>query len=92
MKTERAYPAVVIHARGTKKAQGGHPWVFDNEITEMRGPPEDGATAICAAGPVEFAVTVQDHLAAAFARLPVRQAAEELERQEQRPARQMEMG
>ena len=31
-------------------------------------------------------------LAAAFARLPVRQAAEELERQEQRPARQMEMG
>ena len=43
MKTERAYPAVVIHARGTKKAQGGHPWVFDNEITEMRGTPEDGA-------------------------------------------------
>ena len=31
-------------------------------------PPEDGATAICAAGQVEFAVTVQDNLAAAFAR------------------------
>ena len=31
-------------------------------------PPEDGATAICAAGQVEFAVTVQDSLAAAFAR------------------------
>ena len=31
-------------------------------------------------------------LSAAFARLPVQQAAEELERQEQRPARQMEMG
>ena len=31
-------------------------------------PPEDGATAICAAGQVEFAITVQDNLAAAFAR------------------------
>ena len=31
-------------------------------------------------------------LAAAFARLPVRQAAEELEHQEQKPARQIEMG
>ena len=30
-------------------------------------PPEDGATAICAAGQVEFAVTVQDSLASAFA-------------------------
>lgn len=43
MKTERAYPAVVIDARGTKKAQGGHPWVFDNEITDVKGTPEDGA-------------------------------------------------
>ena len=42
MKTERAYPAVVIDARGTKKAQGGHPWVFDNEITQVKGEPEDG--------------------------------------------------
>ncbi len=31
-------------------------------------PPEDGATTICAAGQVEFAVTVQDSLASAFAR------------------------
>ena len=43
MKTERVYPAVVIDARGTKKAQGGHPWVFDNEITDVKGTPEDGA-------------------------------------------------
>ena len=42
MKTERAYPSVVIDARGTKKAQGGHPWVFDNEITQVNGSPEDG--------------------------------------------------
>lgn len=31
-------------------------------------PPEDGATALCAAGQAQFAVTVQDNLAAAFAR------------------------
>ena len=31
-------------------------------------PPEDGAAALCAAGPAQFAVTVQDNLAAAFAR------------------------
>lgn len=31
-------------------------------------PPEDGATASCAAGQVEFAITAQDTLAAAFAR------------------------
>lgn len=43
MKTQRDYPAVVIDARGTKKAQGGHPWVFDNEITEVKGAPQDGA-------------------------------------------------
>ena len=42
MKTERAYPSVVIDTRGTKKAQGGHPWVFDNEITQVNGTPEDG--------------------------------------------------
>lgn len=42
MKTERPYPQVKIDARGAKKAQGGHPWVFDNEITETLGSPEDG--------------------------------------------------
>lgn len=31
-------------------------------------PPEDGAAALCAAGQAEFAVAVQDNLAAAFAR------------------------
>lgn len=30
-------------------------------------PPEDGATAICAAGQVEFAITAQDSIASAFA-------------------------
>ncbi len=43
MKMERGFPSVVIDQRGAKRAaQGGHPWVFDNEITETRGVPEDG--------------------------------------------------
>lgn len=42
MKTERFYPAVVIDRRGAKRAKDGHPWVFDNEILEMRGAPQDG--------------------------------------------------
>ena len=33
---------MVIDARGTKKAQGGHPWVFDNEITAQEGDFQDG--------------------------------------------------
>lgn len=42
MKTERSYPAVVIHQRGAERAKAGHPWVFDNEITEEHGQPADG--------------------------------------------------
>lgn len=42
MKTERFYPAVVIDRRGAKRAKEGHPWVFDNEILDMRGAPQDG--------------------------------------------------
>jgi len=42
MKTERSYPAVAIDSRGAKRAQEGHPWVFDNEITGMKGTPQDG--------------------------------------------------
>ena len=43
MKSDRPYPFVTIDARGTKRAQEGHPWVFDNEITGGEGAPEDGA-------------------------------------------------
>ena len=43
MKSDRPYPFVTIDARGAKRAQQGHPWVFDNEITAQEGTPEDGA-------------------------------------------------
>ena len=43
MKADRPYPFVTIGARGVKRAQEGHPWVFDNEITAQEGALEDGA-------------------------------------------------
>ena len=43
MKADRPYPFVTIDARGAKRAQEGHPWVFDNEITAQEGALEDGA-------------------------------------------------
>ena len=43
MKADRPYPFVTIDARGAKRAQEGHPWVFDNEITAQGGALEDGA-------------------------------------------------
>ena len=43
MKSDRPYPFVTIDARGAKRAQQGHPWVFDNEITAQEGTLEDGA-------------------------------------------------
>ena len=43
IKSDRPYPFVTIDARGAKRAQQGHPWVFDNEITAQEGALEDGA-------------------------------------------------
>ena len=43
MKTQREYPAVTIAARGAKRAQQGHPWVFDNEITAQEEEIANGA-------------------------------------------------
>ena len=43
MKADRPYPFVTIGARGAKRAQEGHPWVFDNEITAQEGALEDGS-------------------------------------------------
>ncbi len=47
MKSERAFPAAVVDSRGAgrhggPKARADHPWVFDNEIAELRGDPRDG--------------------------------------------------
>ena len=41
MKTQRPYPHVEISKRAAARIQPGHPWVFDNEITNQEGPFED---------------------------------------------------
>jgi len=40
MKTERAYPKFVITKKGTRWVEGGHPWIYGQEVT---GGPFDSA-------------------------------------------------
>ncbi len=42
MKKERQYPAVLITKKGEISLRGGHPWVYEAEITEERGEPVNG--------------------------------------------------
>ena len=39
---ERPYPSVVITEKAERAARGGHPWVYGDEITQVRGMPENG--------------------------------------------------
>lgn len=42
MKQTRPYPAVQITEKGEKSLRGGHPWVYEGEVTGMEGTPQDG--------------------------------------------------
>lgn len=42
MKQERILKQVVITKKGTKKVQGGHPWVYEGEIVEAQEDIRDG--------------------------------------------------
>ncbi len=42
MKQERIYPSVSITAKGERAIKNGHPWVYDGEIKETKGEPENG--------------------------------------------------
>lgn len=50
MKMQRSYPAVQITAKGERAIKGGHPWVYEGEIKEVRGQVENGALADVFAG------------------------------------------
>ena len=39
---ERAYPHVTVTPKGERALRGGHPWVFDAEVTALTGAPEGG--------------------------------------------------
>ena len=45
MKAERAYPRFVVSAKGTRWIEGGHPWVYAEEIVSEEGACENGALA-----------------------------------------------
>ena len=39
---ERSYPHVTVTPKGERALRGGHPWVFDAEVTEVSGAPRGG--------------------------------------------------
>ena len=39
---ERPYPNITVTPKGERALRGGHPWVFDAEVTDVTGAPEDG--------------------------------------------------
>ena len=45
MKADRAYPRFVVSAKGTRWLEGGHPWVYAEEVLREEGACENGALA-----------------------------------------------
>ena len=45
MKTERPYPKISITPKGEAALLGGHPWVFEGEVTAIDGAVTDGTLA-----------------------------------------------
>ena len=42
MKALRPYPRIIITPKGEAALTGGHPWVYEGEVTAADGTPEDG--------------------------------------------------
>ncbi len=42
MKAARPYPKIIITPKGEAALTGGHPWVYEGEVTAMDGAAEDG--------------------------------------------------
>lgn len=45
MKTERAYPRLIVSRKGTAWVEGGHPWVYEGEVLREEGQVENGQLA-----------------------------------------------
>lgn len=45
MKTERQFPSVTVTKKAEAALKGGHPWIYDAEITATSGPLENGCLA-----------------------------------------------
>ena len=46
MKQLRPYPQVVVTKKAARSLSGGHPWVFEGEVLEVRPAPADGRAAV----------------------------------------------
>lgn len=42
MKAQRPYPQIIITPKGEAALVGGHPWVYEGEVTGLSGPVSDG--------------------------------------------------
>lgn len=43
MKAERPYPQIAITPKGEAALTGGHPWVYEGEVTSVTGSPPTAA-------------------------------------------------
>ena len=43
MKAERSYPKCIVTNKGTRWVEGGHPWIYEAEVTAIEGECENGA-------------------------------------------------
>ena len=43
MKASRNYPRVLVTAKGARWVDGGHPWVYENDVARIEGEPENGS-------------------------------------------------
>lgn len=56
MKLEREYPRITVTKKAQASLNGGHPWVYDTEITDTNGgtPPDNGAFVDVSGGKGEY--------------------------------------
>lgn len=56
MKLEREYPRITVTKKAQASLNGGHPWVYDTEITDANGgtPPDNGAFVDVLGGKGEY--------------------------------------
>ena len=43
MKSERIYPRVLVTAKGARWVDNGHPWIYESDVADIEGAPENGA-------------------------------------------------
>ena len=58
MKAQRPYPQITITPKGEAALVGGHPWVYEGEVTGLSGPVSDGQLVDVISRRVTFALYI----------------------------------